>query len=256
MAFRIVFLILSFLFQSRAFTRQLAQHQNIQWAFKNITPYTTQYHVASDELFKLMRLFVQRHPNMSEEEEGEIRTFRHQTLQLYLSLLDGRSSWSTLIAVLKILVESDDDKVFVVYNNGLALVFDAVNTLHMMFHEATACHVTGELVDILQIFQDLLKGVRSQRNNTEITQVLARWKDMGDMTGRILTLCNSFTPPEMREVCFCTIREMLLLWPNEMISILVPLLLRAHNAASAYGDVGGGGAIASNVGPFFPRRGG
>ena len=124
-----------FLAQSRQFTRQLAQHQNIQWAFKNITPYTTQYHVASDELFKLMRLFVQRQPDATEEEEAEIRNFRHQTLQLYLSILDGRSSWSTLIAVLKILVESDDDRVFVVYNNGLSLIFDAVNTLHMMFHE-------------------------------------------------------------------------------------------------------------------------
>ena len=29
--------------QSRAFTRQLAQHQNILWAFKNITPYPGQY---------------------------------------------------------------------------------------------------------------------------------------------------------------------------------------------------------------------
>lgn len=29
--------------QSRTFTRQLAAHQNIQWAFKNITPHPTQY---------------------------------------------------------------------------------------------------------------------------------------------------------------------------------------------------------------------
>ena len=29
--------------QSHAFTRQLAAHQNIQWAFKNITPHPTQY---------------------------------------------------------------------------------------------------------------------------------------------------------------------------------------------------------------------
>ena len=61
-----------------------------------------------------------------------------------------------------------------VYNNGLALVFDALNMLHMMFHEATACHVSAELVDIVQIFQDLLKAVRAQRNNAEISQVLAR----------------------------------------------------------------------------------
>lgn len=29
--------------QSRVFTRNLAQHQNLQWAFKNITPHPTQY---------------------------------------------------------------------------------------------------------------------------------------------------------------------------------------------------------------------
>lgn len=32
---------------SRPFTRQLAQHQNIQWAFKNITPYLAQYTLVS-----------------------------------------------------------------------------------------------------------------------------------------------------------------------------------------------------------------
>ena len=44
--------------ESRTFRRQLAQHQNIQWAFKNITPYYTQYTMACEELFKLMSLFV------------------------------------------------------------------------------------------------------------------------------------------------------------------------------------------------------
>ena len=33
------------------------------------------------------------------QELEEIRSFRHQTLQLYLSTLDGRTSWSTLIQV-------------------------------------------------------------------------------------------------------------------------------------------------------------
>ena len=39
--------------QSRSFTRQLAQHQNVQWAFKNITPYPTQYMAVSYRLFVL-----------------------------------------------------------------------------------------------------------------------------------------------------------------------------------------------------------
>jgi hypothetical protein len=44
--------------QSKSFCRLLAQHQNIQWAFKNIAPYSTQYASAVDELMKLMQLFV------------------------------------------------------------------------------------------------------------------------------------------------------------------------------------------------------
>ena len=44
--------------QNQSFCRLLAQHQNIQWAFKNIAPYSTQYAAAVDELMKLMQLFV------------------------------------------------------------------------------------------------------------------------------------------------------------------------------------------------------
>ena len=76
--------------------------------------------MACEELFKLMALFVQRHPLAiakdekkeqgddddeeetgisAEEEAAEINSFRTQTLQSYLGLLDGRTSWSTLIQV-------------------------------------------------------------------------------------------------------------------------------------------------------------
>ncbi|XP_059086581.1 ubiquitin carboxyl-terminal hydrolase puf-like [Tigriopus californicus] len=233
--------------QSKDFTRQLAQHQNIQWAFKNITPYTTQYNMACEELFKLMKLFVQKREDMSEEEESEIRTFRHQTIQTYLSILDARTSWSTLINVLKILVDTNEDRIFVVYNNGMALIFDAINMLHMMFHEATACHVTGEIIDLLSIFNELLGAVRASKGNSEVTQILSRWKDMSDMTSRILTLCNTFTPPEMRDTCLAVIKEMLMLWPQEMLNILVPLLHRSHSNASD--------SEPRDLGPYFPRKG-
>lgn len=83
--------------------------------------------------------------------------------------------------MLKILAQSNEDRIFVVYNNGLSLIFDAFNMLHMMFHEATACHVTPDIIDLLSIFTDLLKAVRVQRNNSDIAQVLSRWKDMGKL---------------------------------------------------------------------------
>lgn len=42
------------------------------------------------------------------------------------------------------------------------------NTLHMMYHEATACHVTGDLVELLSIFLSVLKATRPylQRKGT------------------------------------------------------------------------------------------
>ena len=46
--------------------------------------------------------------------------FRTTTLQLYLSILDGRSSWATLISCLKILIQSTEDKLFTVCNNGIS----------------------------------------------------------------------------------------------------------------------------------------
>ena len=67
---------------------------------------------------KLTQLFVTKSETSSEEEITEIRQFRTNTLQLYLSILDGRSSWATLISCLKILVQSTEDKLFTVCNNG------------------------------------------------------------------------------------------------------------------------------------------
>ena len=58
--------------------------------------------------------------------------------------------------VLKILVDSNEDRLFVVYNNGFSIIFDAFSMSHMMFHEATACHVTGEIVDLISIYADLV----------------------------------------------------------------------------------------------------
>ena len=273
--------------ESLEFRRTLAQHQNIQWAFKNITPFTTQYHMACDELFKLMALFVQK-PKCGddnlEERMVEIRQFRHQTLQLYLSILDGRSSWTTLIQVLRILVDSDEDRIFVVYNNGLSLVYDAINMLHVMYHEATACHITSEIIELVVIFQQLLRAVKNHVNisrsndgkancsssdgnsaaGEDMMQILSRWKDMADITNKLFTLVNSFTPMEMREKCIAAVRQMLMLWPKEMINILVPMLHRAHVTATAAGcgavgaDTGAGGASRGSemtLGPYFPRKG-
>jgi len=66
------------------------------------------------------------------------------------------------------------------------------------------------------------------------------------MTSRLVTLCNSFTPTELKETSLSCLKEMLLLWPSEMLSILVPMFHRSHMSASE-NDV-------PLIGPYFPRR--
>ena len=70
---------------------------------------------------------------------------------------------------------------------------------------------------------------------------------MTDMTSRLLTLCNSFSTSDLREVCLSCVKEMLMLWPNEMLTILVPMFHRAHVSASDSDS-------SLLLGPFFPRR--
>ncbi|KAG8184718.1 hypothetical protein JTE90_019322 [Oedothorax gibbosus] len=234
--------------QSRTFTRSLAAHQNIQWAFKNITPYNTQYSAAITELFKLMKLFVAKFPDSTEQELRDIHQFKRTTLRLYLGVLDVRACWTTLIQVLRILVESTDDRMFVIYNNGLTLLFQAFYTLHMMYHEATACHVTAETVDLLAVVQDLLKTARANRDTLELHQWLVNWKEQPDIMRKLLTLLNSYTPPELRQICIEVLQELILLYPSESLSTLVPLIASCHASFQESNSPG-------CTGPFFPRRG-
>ncbi|XP_073817891.1 ubiquitinyl hydrolase 1 puf [Musca autumnalis] len=146
--------------QSRSLTRQLAAHQNLQWAFKNITPHPTQYAAAVDELFKLMTLFATRHMDASDLEKHEVTTFRRTTLSAYLTGLDARVSWGTLINAFRILVDNEEDRLLVIYNGGLEMCFEALHTLHSMHHEATACHVSGDLQELLSEMVLLLSTLR------------------------------------------------------------------------------------------------
>ena len=51
---------------------------------------------------------------------------------------------------------------------------------------------------------------------------------------------------ELREACLAAVKEMLLLWPNEMLTILVPMFHRAHVSAAD--------TDTTVMGPNFPRR--
>lgn len=67
------------------------------------------------------------------------------------------------------------------------------------------------------------------------------------MTSRLLSVCNSFTPSEVRETAIASIKEMLYLWPQDMIAILLQIIYRSHSTTADLDTIG--------FGPFFPRRG-
>lgn len=187
--------------QSRALTRQLAGHQNLQWAFKNITPHPTQYNLAVDELFKLMGLFVAKYPDSTQAELDQICVFRRQTLSAYLSGLDARVSWNTLVSALRILVENEEDRLFFVSNGGLTMCFEALLTLHSMYHEATACNVTEDLQDLLREIVRLVQALRQNcREQKKKYPPSGYFKGLPEVIRRLTTLLNTFNPPEMRKL--------------------------------------------------------
>lgn len=234
--------------QSRSLTRQLAAHQNLQWAFKNITPHPTQYALAVDELFCLMNLFAARHPDDTEGEQREISTFRRTTLSAYLSGLDARVSWGTLIAALRILVDNDEDRLFAVYNGGIAMCFEALITLHSMYHEATACHVSGDLQELLAELALLVKALRLGTREQKKRPPASVLKHLPDAVRRLATLLNTHNPPQMRNLALDVLTELVRNSNIEVISILCPLLLACHMQAHDSQNIIG------PIGPYFPRR--
>ncbi|NWQ77721.1 UBP34 hydrolase, partial [Columbina picui] len=233
--------------QSPAFTRQLASHQNIQWAFKNLTPHASQYPGAVEELFNLMQLFVAQRPDMREEEIEDIKQFKKTTISCYLRCLDGRSCWTTLISAFRILLESDEDRLLVVFNRGLILMTESFNTLHMMYHEATACHVTGDLVELLSIFLSVLKSTRPYLQRKDVKQALIQWQERIEFAHKLLTLLNSYSPPELRNACIDVLKELVLLSPHDFLHTLVPFL--QHNHCTYHHS-----NIPMSLGPYFPCR--
>lgn len=240
--------------QSRTFTRQLAQHQNIQWAFKNISCHPAQYTAAVEELFKMMKLMSTKYPDSSEEEVQAVNHFKRTTIRLYLDFLDARSGWQTLISALKILIDNQDDRLLLLYHKGLQMITEAFNTLHAMYHEATACHVTADIVDLLGILLPVLKVARYYHErkgsaSNDMNTVLQNWKERMDFTKKLLTLLNSYTPPDIRTSAIDVLREMVLTYQSECVHTIVPVLTQVHLAFQE------SNIPVSSPGPYFPRRG-
>lgn len=70
-----------------------------------------------------------------------------------------------------------------------------------MLHEATACHITGELIDILSIMLDLIRCIREYRDQKDAKDIIMANKDWLEVIRKLATLLNTYNPHEMRILC-------------------------------------------------------
>ncbi|XP_048585971.1 ubiquitin carboxyl-terminal hydrolase 34 isoform X2 [Nematostella vectensis] len=233
---------------SRAFTRQLAAHSNMKWAFENLTTRVKHYPQAIDELFALMRLFSGYGcTDLSSEERIAAANFRKCTILLYLNCLDGVANWTTLITAFKILLQTEQDRLIVLVSQGLLILSDAFSNLHMMYHEATACHVTGDLAEVLQILHDILVCSHTHMENPEVRSSVLGWSEKMDVAQKLLSLLNSYTPKDVRTICLEVLNAMLVQYPNEFVEVLIPMIHLCHRNWHH-------GSQQVILGPYFPRR--
>lgn len=230
---------------SRSFSRYLASHQNIQWAFKNITPYSNQYSLAIQELFKLIKLFTTVHEDSTEHETKEAMNFKNVTLKLYLHTLDPSVHWGTIIAVLKTLIETNDDLFFIIRNNGLCILFQSFSSLYVMFHQATACHITTELIDLLKIISSLLSAF--EENYDSLQDYKSNLKTFLDVK-KFLFLLNSYTPSNLRNALFEVIFKLIKVFPYDYLIGIAKFLLFQHIVFAEQN-------FPFIIGPYFPKRG-
>ncbi|KAI1295519.1 Ubiquitin carboxyl-terminal hydrolase 34 [Halotydeus destructor] len=233
--------------QSKTFTRQLAMHQNIQWAFKNITPYVNHYQTVVAELFKLMKLFIAVHPDTTEAEMREIRQFKKTSLQMYLTSIDPRSAWSTLISALSLLIEDESDRSFAILNNGIASLTQSFHSLFVMFHEATACHITNEIVELLKLSHDMLRTLRTS-SEPEVREWMSKFKEHGEFIRKLILLLNTYTPAQVKLSSMNVLTEIIQVYPKDCLPLIAQSLGLGH---LAFQDQ----YTSFLAGPYFPRRG-
>ncbi|CAG4931724.1 unnamed protein product [Parnassius apollo] len=204
--------------RSGSFARSLAQHQNIHWAFRNIAPHAHLYPAAADELLRLARILAARGGGGGG--------------------LNGRTCWTTLISAFCTLVENEDDRLYVVYNGGLQMTFEALHSLHAVYVEgggvagAGAGSVRAELTAALRWARALCRTLRTRRDAKEARALLLACKDWPECARRLLTMLNLHQRlTHLRLAAIGVLRELVLIGGGAALGALVPLAAGAHAAA-------------------------
>lgn len=74
-----------------------------------------------------------------------------------------------------------------------------------MYHEATACHVTGDLIDMLTLIFDTIKCLQRSHDQKKLADketprtVILTYKEWPDLLRKLVTLLNTYNPKEMRQ---------------------------------------------------------
>lgn len=73
-----------------------------------------------------------------------------------------------------------------------------------MYHEATACHVTGDLIDMLALIVDVTKCLQKAHEQNKLNEketprsIILGYKEWPDLLRKLVTLLNTYNPKEMR----------------------------------------------------------
>lgn len=130
------------------------------------------------------------------------------------------------------------------------MALEAFHMLHIMYHEATACHVAGDLAELVAIIVELVRCVRcvrTSRDSPDVRSILANCKEWPEVLRKLATLLNTYNPPELRNLAIDLLKELVMLVPAEAILILAPLLSHCHAALQE-------SHAAVPPGPYLPRR--
>lgn len=74
-----------------------------------------------------------------------------------------------------------------------------------MYHEATACHVTGDLIDMLALIADIIKCLQRNHEQKNLAEketprtIILTYKEWPDLLRKLVTLLNTYNPKEMRQ---------------------------------------------------------
>lgn len=75
-----------------------------------------------------------------------------------------------------------------------------------MYHEATACHVTGDIIDMLGLIVDITKCLQRIHDQKKLPDketprtLILTYKEWPDMLRKLVTLLNTYNPKEMRQL--------------------------------------------------------